>query len=129
MAPTVIQFPSTAINSTVLYKYDGTFARVEVYVNVSNFNLIIFSCIYVFLHNIQLPESICSFQEINYTLLVEGENEQLVTTVGPIVKVGPGVLKETIVSNLKGNQVYSLIVRAELYSQLALSNKHYFSKS
>ena len=59
---------------------------------------------------------------------MEDENENLVTTTGPISKYGSGVLKETIMSNLKGNQEYSLKVQAELYSQVITSNKHYFSK-
>ena len=78
----------------------------------------------------QLPNSVCTFQELNYTLVVEDENKHLVTMFGPISKLGSGVLKEVITSKLiQGNRMYSLKVQAELYSQVAMSNKHYFSKS
>ena len=42
MAPTRIEFPSSAINTNVLYKSDGSFALVEVHVQVSAFVLFFF---------------------------------------------------------------------------------------
>ena len=71
----------------------------------------------------------CNFQELNYTLLVENKSGSPVTKLGPISKVGSGFVKENIVSeNLKANQVYSLKVHLDVYSQVATSNKHNFSK-
>ena len=51
------------------------------------------------------------------------------TTLGPFQKFGPGVVKETIVSKLKRNKVYSLKARVNLHTESATSYKHYFSKS
>ena len=65
---------------------------------------------------------------LNYTLLVANENENTVTTLGPISKLGTGKVRQTIVSNLKANQEYSLKVQVQIRSQLAVSDKHYFRK-
>ena len=45
MAPTRIEFPSSAINTSVLYKADGSFALVEVHVRVSAF--VFFKCTFI----------------------------------------------------------------------------------
>ena len=63
-----------------------------------------------------------------YTLLVRNENEHIVTAVGPISKVGAGIVRETIVAGLKANQEYSLQVQVLYHSQLATSEKHHFCK-
>jgi hypothetical protein len=75
---------------------------------------------------IQLPDSMC---DLNYTLLVEDEHGDVIKNLGPFLHVGSSVVKEAIViTDLKGNQDYSLTVRVGLHSQVAKSNKHYFSK-
>ena len=67
---------------------------------------------------------------LNYTILVEDERGNIVKSLGPFLHIGSSVVKRAIViSDLKGNQVYSLKSRAGLYSQVAVSDKHYFSKA
>ena len=56
------------------------------------------------------------------------ENEHTVTAVGPITKVGSGIVRETIKAGLKANQEYSLKVQVLYHSQLATSDKHHFRK-
>ena len=65
---------------------------------------------------------------LNYTLLVENENEHTVTAVGPITKVGAGIVRETIAAGLKVNEEYSLKVQVVYHSQLTTSDKHHFRK-
>ena len=65
---------------------------------------------------------------LNYTLLVENEHGHIVTAVGPISKVGDGIVRETIVAGLKTNEEYSLKVQVLYHSQLATSDKHHFRK-
>ena len=65
---------------------------------------------------------------LNYTLLVENENEHIVTVVGPVSKIGAGIVRETIVAGLKANQEYSLKVQVVYHSRLATSDKHHFRK-
>lgn len=75
---------------------------------------------------IQLPDSMC---DLNYTLLVEDERDNVVKCLGPFLHIGSSVVKQVIViTDLKGNREYSLKARAGLHSQVAVSNKHYFSK-
>ena len=75
----------------------------------------------------QLPDLMCY---LNYTLLVEDGHGDVVKSLGPFLHVGSSVVKQAIViSDLKGSQVYSLKAQAGLYSQVAVSNKHYFSKA
>ena len=65
---------------------------------------------------------------LNYTLLVKNEQGHTVTAVGPILKVGTGLVRETIVASLKANQEYSLNVQVVYHSQLATSDQHHFRK-
>lgn len=75
---------------------------------------------------IQLPDSMC---DLNYTLLVEDERDNVIKSLGPFLHIGSSVVKQVIViTDLKGNREYSLKARAGLHSRVAVSNKHYFSK-
>ena len=48
--------------------------------------------------------------------------------VGAFPLLDSGIVKESITSNLKENQNYSLRLRVDAQSQTALSQKHFFSK-
>ena len=65
---------------------------------------------------------------LNYTVLVENESKHIVTAVGPISKVGGGIVREAIESNLIANQNYSLKVQVVYHSQVVMSDKQYFRK-
>ena len=79
---------------------------------------------------IQLPRVVCSFQQLNYTLLVEDESGQLVMQHGPEQQQGHNVtiLIPLMKQNLPGGRRYSVKVQVGLHSELVTSNKHYFSK-
>ena len=76
--------------------------------------------------SIQLPNSTCN---LNYTLLIE-DGRGIIKRLGPFPHAGSAVVKlDIVISDLKQNKVYSLTAQASLYSQVTLSNKHYFSKA
>ena len=121
-----IEFPSVAINSSVLYKSDGIPALLEVNIQVCLKELLLPLHTLTKFTQIQLPDSMC---DLNYTLMVEDERDNLVKNLGPFLHVGSSVVKQVIViTDLKRNKEYSLKARAGLHSQVAESNKHYFSK-
>ena len=67
---------------------------------------------------------------LNYTLLIEDGRGIIIKQLGPCLHTGLAVVKlDIVISDLKGNQIYSLTAQASLYSQVILSNKHYFSKT
>ena len=122
-----IEFPSVAINSSVLYKSDGIPAALEVNIQVCLDELLVPLHTLTKFIQIQLPDSMC---DLNYILLIEDERDNVVKRLGPFLHIGSSVVKQAIViTDLKGNQEYSLKAQAELHSQVAESNKHYFSKS
>lgn len=80
----------------------------------------------------QLPRSHCSYQEMNYTLIVENERGDLVTQVDVVPRLSSDIVmvKQIIMSedNINGNQNYSVRLRAEAQSQMVSSHKHFFGK-
>lgn len=80
----------------------------------------------------QLPETNCSYtqHEVRYTLIVENEGGDVVTQLGPVLRLGSGTVKHAIMSNLKfkGSQTYSLRVQVEMHSQVVTSYRHNFSE-
>ena len=81
------------------------------------------------IHLLQLPESLCYNQELNYTILVENSHGDLLTTVGPTSHIGPSLVRESVENVVwKQNQTYSLTVVLGLKtsSEAIISEKHLF---
>lgn len=54
----------------------------------------------------------------------------VVKEIGPFLHPGSAIVKLDIaISDLKRDQVYALIARADLYSKVTFSNKVYFSEA
>ena len=131
--PTRVKFTSSAVHTRVLFKANGTPALVEVYVRVR----VQKPCVMIWVminqsHSLillQLPESLCYNQELNYTILVENSHGDLLTNVGPTSHIGPGLVKESVANvDWKQNQTYSLrvILGLKTSSEAIISEKHLF---
>ena len=77
---------------------------------------------------IQIPTTICSFSELNYTLMVENKQGNITAEVNTYPNPDSGVINENIKLDLKENQKYSMRLRVTAQSQTATSQKHIFSK-
>ena len=77
---------------------------------------------------LQIPTTICSFHELNFTLVVENKQGNLMAEINTFPNPDSGVIKEDIKLDLKENQEYSLRLRVMAQSQTATSQKHIFSK-
>ena len=78
-------------------------------------------------HALQLPSVVCSFQQLNYTLIIEDESGQMVMQRGPEQQQGRSVAI-LVPLMIPGGRRYSVKVQVGLHSQSVTSNKHYFSK-
>ena len=78
--------------------------------------------------SLQLPRTSCSFNELNYTLIIENKQGVLEGELNTFPDLDSGVIEESIRLDLKGNQKYSLKLRVNAKSQIATSQKHVFSK-
>ena len=75
----------------------------------------------------QLQKSKCHYHDLNLTLLIENEEDDLAVEK----EISPHLdsdVKTAIVLELKRNQIYSLQLRVEAYSYSTTTNKHYFRK-
>lgn len=78
---------------------------------------------------LQLPESLCYNQELNYTILIENSHGDLLAIVGPTLHIGPGLVTESITNvDWEQNQTYSLtvVLRLKTSSEAIISEKHLF---
>ena len=78
----------------------------------------------------QLPSSNCNYRELNYTLILESNiysEEQLV--VESHIVSSNGVVVEGIVKlDFKEIQKYSIALKVDRLSRIAMSQKYFFSK-
>ena len=79
---------------------------------------------------IQILRTLCDFNELNYTLVVENKQGNIIAEVNTFPDPDSGLIKENINLDLKENYEYSLKVRVATHdqSQTATSQKHIFSK-
>ena len=84
------------------------------------------SCIHV----LQLPieRSNCDYNDLNFTLVFEREEGDLVTEVPVTPHIYSGVIEERVTFEFGRNQMYSLRVTMEAYSQKFTTTKYSFSK-
>ena len=77
---------------------------------------------------LQLPQLICVFQELNYSVFIEDGDGNVLSQIGRIHHHGPGNLHHNIiVSSLKKGQIYVARIKAE--SVIGNITAHYsFSK-
>lgn len=61
----------------------------------------------------QLPQLICVFQELNYSVFIEDSDGNVLTRLGPIHHHGPGNLHHNIIiSTLEKGQEYVARIKA-----------------
>ena len=82
----------------------------------------------LFIISSQLPETVCTFSELNYTLIIENNEGNIKEEVDTFPDDDSSVIKEIIRLDLKENQEYSLKLRVQAQSQTVTSQKHIFSK-
>ena len=56
----------------------------------------------------QLPSSVCSYQEVNYTIFIENISDNHTLNYGPYYHQGSGSIKEDIAQGLGRDKDYSL---------------------
>ena len=78
--------------------------------------------------HVQLPRSYCNCEKPNYTLIHENEQGDVIAEVGTFPLLDSGIVKESITSDLKENQNYSLRLQVDAQSQTASSQRYFFSK-
>ena len=79
---------------------------------------------------IQILRTLCDFNELNYTLVVENKQGNIIAEVNTFPDPDSGLIKENINLDLKKNCEYSLKVGITIrdQSQTATSQKYIFSK-
>ena len=72
--------------------------------------------------------TICNFSELDYTLIFEDQQGNVIAEINTLPNPDSGVIEENIKLDLKENHEYSLKVRVSSLSQTTASQKHVFSK-
>ena len=57
-----------------------------------------------------MPSTICSYQELNYTITIGDVNDSIIATFGPFFQIGQKMITQKITNGLKRNEVYLLWV-------------------
>ena len=78
--------------------------------------------------NVQLPSSNCSNKELNYTLVIENEQGNVMAEVNTFPSLDSGVIRETLAIDLNEDQKYFVQLQVTAHSQIAKSQKHIFSE-
>ena len=64
----------------------------------------------------QLPSTICYYQDLNYTIIIGGINESDIVELGPFYHQGPGSVQHDIESvKLIRNKEYSVTIVVSTY--------------
>ena len=80
-------------------------------------------------HSTQLPSSVCSYQEFNYTIFIENISDNHTLFIyGPFYHQGSGSIKEDIAQGLRGDKDYSLRIVFRSYFYEHISYNHTFGK-
>ena len=75
-----------------------------------------------------MPRTICNFSELDYTLILEDQQGNIMAEIIALSNPDSGVIEENIKLDLKENREYSLKVRVSSLSQTIASQKHVFGK-
>ena len=75
-----------------------------------------------------MPRTICNFNELDYALILEDQQGNIMAEIIVLPKRDSGVIEENIKYDLKENREYSLKVRVSSLSQTTVSQKHIFGK-
>ena len=75
-----------------------------------------------------MPRTICNFSELDYTLILEDQQGNVMAEIIALPNPDSGVIEENIKLDLKENREYSLKVRVSSLSQTTASQKQVFSK-
>ena len=77
----------------------------------------------------QLPSLICSYQELNYTVIVEDINGSITVELGPIHHIGhTTVIKPSIMKGLVRDTEYAVGVIITTFHLVVKSDSHNFGK-
>ena len=76
----------------------------------------------------QLPKSNCSYEDLNYTFILENEQGHLMVEIDAFPSFDSGVIKESVTLSLKENQEYFLRLQVTVHSQTITSQKYIFSE-
>lgn len=82
----------------------------------------------IFFLIMQMPKLNCSDKGLNYTLILENEQGNLIAEVHTFPSFDSGVIKESIALDLKESLEYSLRLQVTSQSQTITSQKYIFSK-
>ena len=79
----------------------------------------------------QLPEPLCSLQELNYTILISDVNGSIIAESGPYHQLGSelkisGIAYHDVSSGLLRNEEYSLNVSVVTFACVSTSDSYYF---
>ena len=117
------------VNITVLFKRDRSplvIVNVKVLILTASFinqlqyyNHKTFICT-------QLPHTICSYQHLNYSIIIEGDGKMV--HQGPYQQYGSNPIRETIASVLEENREYTLRVIVATQASISYSQQNTFSK-
>jgi hypothetical protein len=76
---------------------------------------------------LQLSERICSYQDINYTFIIDG-NSKNESAFGPYQQTGSDKFSKTFMSEFEKDRDYNLTVIFDTTAGKIISDTYYFSK-
>ena len=86
------------------------------------------------LHSIQLSETICSYEDISYTFIIDTNNENATQilnindTLGPYHQRGSDSILKTFTSEFKKGREYNLTLEIETVAENLVSNIYTFGE-
>ena len=121
-----------SITTTVYFSTNGT-PIVRLNINVSQHFLIIINFTQFDLYlkifpYAQLPSPICSYQKLDYTIIIGDENGTNITTLGPFHHLGSGQVRQDIASGLAMDEGYSVWVIVDTFTHTITSHRHIFGE-
>ena len=75
----------------------------------------------------QLSERICSYQDINYTFIIDANSENE-SALGPYQQTGSDPFSKTFISEFVKDRDYNLTVVFDTIAGRIISDTYYFSK-
>ena len=77
----------------------------------------------------QLPHTLCAYQDVNYTIELKDEDQKSLSIFGPFEHVGPGIVAHKILDNISESANYSLRVRLTSVAGTSESDSYFLGKN
>ena len=118
----------SALSNRVLFSANATpFVKMQIEVcHIQYFESVVIEEVLDYF--LQIPSSICSYETINYTIIIGNVDTSDVVEFGPIYHRGSGIVSHDIVSGLRRDTEYSMRVVVFTLFHKEISYTHAFSE-